>query len=958
MEVPRPPNYEDSLDPTRDELNPPEAASMEFGHVTWALESGKGFFSLLTLFGCLIGIFTLRLLFSWDVLATSGWIWALVCLSSFGIAAYEYSIASRDNLSVIAIALSGPILMFLLVVSETSVLFFLFGIPLILGLLLADQILIHVGGILQYRLGQSSDERIAWKKVWGNSNIFERFVHPIKLESNPAIRRNQIELRAYRHCVFFVLGIYAVALLVYLSVSDKTYASLVACLGFGILTGVYGVYNFSCSSNASGNFLARITDGISYWFDYNSHATKVPGVVESPFGDFEKRHRKGLIVSILFIVTLLPAASYFPVPVQLSGQTTWVSPVTETVRQPTEQEILSSLSRSQKRFYEQLNKVGKEDFIRLRMDRRLSSYKAIQTVDITERPEKWFVHAILNITDAPGLFGWSIVLGFGLSVVVPPIMFLVLIYTVCGRPLLHFIDKFDVQWENRHKAEDSESRDWEDIFKRLISSKNDLEARQLFLGNKLASNTPLLFDREEITKHVAILGGSGSGKTSRGIAPIASQLIRGNSRFPCSVVVLDLKGEPYLFEGIKTDAEKAGLPFKWFTNVTGKATYAFNPLTQSHLSKMTLDQRSQALTTCLGLEHGEDYGASFFSSEARDVVRKLFGLVPEGTLDCFGHIAEEIARDKQHGSGKLYDTPDQKRNAQQLRNKIRQLSAFMALNATKSDVSNGMMPQEVLDNAIDGNDIVSKPSVTYFYVSSTMEPETVRDIGKFALYSILHAAMLRDQGDRLPVYVFIDEFQEAISKDLERFFALARSADIGVIFSTQSYAQLNKGSLKMGPIIMENTNLKQFYTFSENDFRKMVTDRSGFIAKQLSEDEKDDLVILEDRFNTNDLLRVSARQDQCYMEVRDNRAFANFDGLGLTVQTDFHITKKEFKRRQNAKWPDSKNGDGTLGNPVSKPIKPDDSSSSSSDGPKQTGPKSNAETEKKNNLQNKFDKYG
>ena len=218
--------------------------------------------------------------------------------------------------------------------------------------------------------------------------------------------------------------------------------------------------------------------------------------------------------------------------------------------------------------------------------------------------------------------------------------------------------------------------------------------------------------------------------------------------------------------------------------------------------------------------------------------------------------------------------------------------------------------------------------------------------------------MLRDQGDRLPVYVFIDEFQEAISKDLERFFALARSADIGVIFSTQSYAQLNKGSLKMGPIIMENTNLKQFYTFSENDFRKMVTDRSGFIAKQLSEDEKDDLVILEDRFNTNDLLRVSARQDQCYMEVRDNRAFANFDGLGLTVQTDFHITKKEFKRRQNAKWPDSKNGDGTLGNPVSKPIKPDDSSSSSSDGPKQTGPKSNAETEKKNNLQNKFDKYG
>lgn len=960
VEVPRPRNYETSLDPTRDELNPKGTSSMEFGHVSWALESGVGFFSVLTLFGCLLGIFTLRWVFTLEPIASSGWIWSVVCLSSFGIAAYEYS-TSRDHLSVIAIALSGPTMMFLLTVSETSVLFFLFGIPFLLTLLLADQILIHAGSILRFRVGQSSCERIAWQKVWGNSNIVDRFIFPIgPLDNDPAIARNQRELRAYRHTVFYVIGIYLLALLVYFSVPDKTYAPLAACLGFGMLVCFYGLFSLSGTSNAYGNFLERIRDGLTFWFDYNSHGSESPGVVQSPFGSFEERQKKGRLVATLFILTMLPAASYFPLPVQLSGETAWVKSAGEDFKPPTEQEVLNSLSRSEQRFYDQLNQVRKQRFIQSRMQRRVVQQEAIHSTELTKRPEKWFIHAMLNAKDAPSLFIWSMILGIGLSVVVPPLIFMVLIYTVCGRPMLFFIQRFDVEWQERNTKESPENIDWEDKFNRLMSTRNELESRQVVLGNKMASNAPLLFDRGELTKHVAMLGGSGSGKTSRGISPLATQLIRGNKRFPCSVVILDLKGEPYLFEGVRQDAEKANLPFKWFTNVTNKATYVFNPLTQSHLSKMTLDQRCQALTTCLGLEHGEEYGASFFSSEARDVVRKLFDVVPEGTLDSFSHIVEELGREKQYGTGKLYDTQDQKRNAQQLRNKVRQLSAFLALNATESDVENGLVDEEMLENAIDATDIVSKPSVTYFYVSSTMEPETVRDIGKFALYSILHAAMLREQDERLPVYLFIDEFQEAISKDLERFFALARSADIGVIFSTQSYAQLNKGSLKMGPIIMENTNLKQFYTFSDNDFRKMVTDRSGYIGTEMDPSDDGDEegpVYLEQRFNTNDLLRVSARPEQCYMEVRDNHAFANFDGLGLIVETEFHISKQEFKRRQRAKWPQASTTDGTFVNPARKPTIADskDSNEGAEQKPKSAGV--SKKKKKKDPLQDKFDKF-
>ena len=58
----------------------------------------------------------------------------------------------------------------------------------------------------------------------------------------------------------------------------------------------------------------------------------------------------------------------------------------------------------------------------------------------------------------------------------------------------------------------------------------------------------------------------------------------------------------------------AGIPFKWFTNVTDRSSFVFNPLRQSHVKTMTTNQLTQGILQALSLEYGEDYGRGYFSA--------------------------------------------------------------------------------------------------------------------------------------------------------------------------------------------------------------------------------------------------------------------------------------------------------------------------------------------------------
>lgn len=94
----------------------------------------------------------------------------------------------------------------------------------------------------------------------------------------------------------------------------------------------------------------------------------------------------------------------------------------------------------------------------------------------------------------------------------------------------------------------------------------------------------------------ARIGDSGSGKTALFLCPIIEQLVKFGD---CSVIVLDLKADTTeLLATLQSAADSVRrergirLPLKYFSNQTGKATFAFNPMTQPFWSNFDLFMRT------------------------------------------------------------------------------------------------------------------------------------------------------------------------------------------------------------------------------------------------------------------------------------------------------------------------------------------------------------------------------
>lgn len=140
---------------------------------------------------------------------------------------------------------------------------------------------------------------------------------------------------------------------------------------------------------------------------------------------------------------------------------------------------------------------------------------------------------------------------------------------------------------------------------RLRQSPNPLEQDCLLLGAHPTKDFPYLLQGKLLTEHLHVLGPPGTGKSSIGLVSLLTQQIR---RGDGAVVVLDCKGDPLLFHTVRQEAEAAGRPFKWFTNLPDRSTYIFNPFDREIYDKLTMSDAVGLLVNSLNLAHGSEYG--------------------------------------------------------------------------------------------------------------------------------------------------------------------------------------------------------------------------------------------------------------------------------------------------------------------------------------------------------------
>ncbi len=426
----------------------------------------------------------------------------------------------------------------------------------------------------------------------------------------------------------------------------------------------------------------------------------------------------------------------------------------------------------------------------------------------------------------------------------------------------------------------------------------------MLLGVNAADNTPVLVPRSIFAEHAHLLGDSGSGKTSLGIALILSQMLRFKD---CSIVVIDMKGDDMaLFEGTRTDAQRAGLPFRWFTNELGRSTHAFNPLGQSFFSTLSVYQKTDILTSSMGLQYGTDYGRGFFSDANAELLFHALKAAPD--TDSFQQLQQVL------GNRYALRTVSNEtlKAATHIRAVVHRLAATQALNVSHS----GDYPPAVLEQAIDFADVFRKPQVIYFHLPSSLGTTSSAEIARIALYALLASARSVPDNQRRQVFLFIDEFQRVVANNLELILQTARSMKIGLILANQSMFDLRRGGVDLIPAVRANTRYRQIFAASNVEDQKelialsgeMLVDKrtwletlSGWYIGAVGVNHHEEI---RPRLGVNDVLLATDHPFQSILQIRRGEGYAQYGGFPFVMRSTHHIGWNEYLRRKNAAWPE------------------------------------------------------
>ena len=665
--------------------------------------------------------------------------------------------------------------------------------------------------------------------------------------------------------------------------------------------------------------LRAFGEAVVAWFAYNRHGASAPGLFQSPSGSYTQRRRMTWATVALFACFL----------VQLSDRErqTWerfradglwgiplgaASPPGGTIRlvsyQPEAEGpaagggAVPALQPWQEAYLRRLRPEQRQAYLdRLRRARE-SGAEPSATTSAAAPPaagrSAWGVYTSRLVNLVKVLLKYGLIpLAFA---VVPPLYVLGCCFATSARVAGLWGQEF--RTESGARLLNTET--WDDLVGRIRASGDTIERDSLLLGVNAWDDTPVIVPRSVFAEHAHLLGDSGSGKTSLGIASLVTQFIRFGD---CSVVIIDLKGDDLaLFEGARIEAGRAGLPFRWFTNELERPTYVFNPLTQSHLGRLSTYQRTDVLTAALGLQYGSDYGRGYFSDANAEMLHQALKARPEGI-----HSFRELARVLTEKEPFRKVSRELKLAGSHLQAIINRLADCEALNASSREA----YAKGPLGSAIDMPAVFRTPQVVYFHLSSAIGMASTAEMARLALYALLSAAKTTE-GERKQVFLVIDEFQRIVANNLELFLQQARSMNIGVVLANQTLGDLKAAGVDLIPTIRANTRFRQIFAASDLAEQEEIVRTSGettvysrsfsrYLGSTLGAAGTSSLSeTVTPRLRLNDVLLATDHPQQSIVSIRRGQGYAQFGGLPFVMTSSHHITQEEYERRKRAPWPD------------------------------------------------------
>lgn len=649
-----------------------------------------------------------------------------------------------------------------------------------------------------------------------------------------------------------------------------------AVLGAASFVGVAAFIKWRYGSSSP---LALTLAAIRNFLTYDYERIKAPGVFESPAGGQRLRLTLAALSLVWLATTTTVICGYYPLALLVD-----VNPWLETFAAAGKNSITT-------RVMEQTGfGFSAPDGARLKVQGEFLAF-------VQSSPEAWLALLFDGIGRQSAVFG--IILWVMASILVPMGLFTLIATFALGWPLTVYQAKL--------KALEDERSDWSGYVDRLgeLAARGDEHAQNhVYLGTQALMDYPVFLHTGLLENHAQVLGASGGGKTSVGLSPLITQLIRRGTE---PIVVLDLKGDMSLFHTARIEA---GERFRFFTNSPGRATYTFNPFPNLGEADLVPRQQASLLQVAMSLYHGMDYGRSYFSRIARDALQKLFERYPDisSFKECRDMLGTVLSSAEQERAFELIAVVESLAAFEQLGNNEAQTGSVAALSSPAS---------------ISMREVIEEKQVVYFHLGSFGEPSSVPELAKLALYCLLTAGYVRTQNGEPPrrTWLVIDEFQTLVDENMKTVFQQARGLGVSLIVAHQTNADLRQGRVNLETTVSENTAMRQIFSFDSIEEVERATRMSGLThvetavletSKYSGDESADDVELplgrdgrIMSRIAENDLTTLTADQMQSLVLFKRNSGLTQFDALSFPLKGHFHISKAEHERRSALPWPSS-----------------------------------------------------
>ena len=529
---------------------------------------------------------------------------------------------------------------------------------------------------------------------------------------------------------------------------------------------------------------------------------------------------------------------------------------------------------------------------------------------IQQTPNGWLQVAIAGISKGQMAFALCLIVALIIAIFLP-----VFTLSILMMPFAQVM----IKAENTYKEIDKDNRPQQQWYiDRMAQSVHQtkgslgediIEKEHLFLGIEPNVNTPILLDEKILNEHAYITGETGSGKTSLGIMPLLLHFLRkplqtNDPDDAAPLIILDLKGDPALFNMVREEVEKrdkafgnSKSSFRFFTPEPKRDSHIFNPFASMNSENRSLTQLCELLMDSLNLNHGEGYGRSYFSRRSRSLL--LQALQQDPKPNNFDELFETVTKHAKK------DTED----AFELLSVIHSLSQYKQLSTDDVKVSP--------EHKIHMPTVLEERQVVYFWLPSATESISVREIAKLGLYSILTAAIDRQASGqpKRQAYLFIDEFQRIAGENFKVILEQARSFGLSAILANQTPQDLKTNNGDLRPTIQTNTRFKQYFSITGTDDMADTIQTSGeeisliqswgeTISENNSSSSFNTSEKIKPRITCNDLLQITDHPQDSLIKISRGSGYTQFAGHPVHVRSLWPMHLSDYKRLMDCPWPE------------------------------------------------------